>query len=122
MYRILLVEDCDMFRNSLVEVLRSHFPSARIEEASDGRTALSRVAMVAPDVVFLDIQLPGENGLEVAKMIKKAHSLSTIVMLTGYDLPEYRCAAREAGADYFVAKHTTSAEGIVELAAAILRQ
>lgn len=121
MCRILLVEDCDMFRNSLVEVLRSHFPSARIDEASDGRTALSRVATVAPDVVFLDIQLPGENGLEVAKMIKKAYSLSTIVMLTGYDLPEYRCAAREAGADYFVAKDTTSAEGIVALAATILQ-
>ena len=52
----------------------------------------------------MDIRLPGENGLELTKKIKMSYPDIIIVILTSYDLPEYRQAARESKADYFVTK------------------
>jgi len=52
----------------------------------------------------MDIRLPGENGLELTKKIKKNYPDITVVIVTSYDLPEYREAARESMADYFVPK------------------
>ena len=57
-----------------------------------------------PDIVFMDIQLPGENGLELTKKIKMIYPDVTVIILTGYDLPEYRQAARQSEADHFVSK------------------
>jgi len=57
-----------------------------------------------PKIVSMGIRLPGENGLELTKKIKKNYPDIIIVILTSYDLHEYRQAARESMADYFVLK------------------
>jgi DNA-binding NarL/FixJ family response regulator len=55
-------------------------------------------------MIFMDINLPGENGLEATRKIKARHEHTLIVILTGHDIPEYRQQAFRNGADYFISK------------------
>ncbi len=104
MFNALLVEDNIAFRNSLSDILLSYFPLIGVDEAADGGEALSKVECLRPDIVFMDIQLPGENGLEVTKKIKLVYDYIVIVILTSYNLPEYRQEAFRNGADCFLSK------------------
>ena len=103
-YKTLFVEDSVTFRQMLKESLCSRFPTMEIEEEPDGRDLLNKIDSFHPKIIFMDIRLPGENGLELTKKIKKNYPDITVVILTSYDLPEYREAARESMADYFVPK------------------
>jgi DNA-binding NarL/FixJ family response regulator len=78
-----------------------------IEEEPDGRDLINKIDSFHPKIVFMDIRLPGENGLELTKKIKKHYPGIIIIILTSYDLPEYRQAARESMADYFVPKSSS---------------
>jgi DNA-binding NarL/FixJ family response regulator len=86
-----------------------------IEEAGDGIEALRKVHTLLPDLVFMNIGLPGESGIEVTKRIKKDFPGITVVILTSYDLPEYRNAAFECGATYFITKDSLIWEEIEAL-------
>jgi len=90
------------------------------DEARDGKEALQKVDAYHPDIIFMDIRLPGENGLEVTKKIRRSHCQATIIIFTSYDLPEYREAARTNGADYFMSKHSSTTEEILALVDSIL--
>jgi len=103
-YKTLIVEDSVTFRQMLKESLYSQFPTMEIEEAPDGRDLFKKIDSFHPKIVFMDIRLPGENGLELTKKIKTNYPDITVVIVTSYDLPEYREAARESMADYFVPK------------------
>ena len=114
MFTTLLVEEDVSFRQALSDVLLSYFPLINVDEASDGREALSKVEYRRPNLIFMDIQLPGENGLEVAKQIKRVYDDIVIVILTINDLPGYRLQAFQNGADYFLSKADGSCmEGIL---------
>ena len=104
MCKTLIVEDSVTFRQVLKESLYSQFPTMEIEEAPDGRDLFNKIESFHPKIVFMDIRLPGENGLELTKRIKMNYPDIIMVILTNYDLPEYREAARESMADYFVPK------------------
>lgn len=104
----MIVEDSAPFRQSLKRVLGARFPSMKLEEAGSGEQALKKVRALCPDLIFMDIELPGKNGLEVTKRIKADHPGMTIIILTHYDLPEYREAARQSGADHFLTKDTST--------------
>ena len=106
MIRALLVEDSESFRGSLKEMLHSRYSSMSISEAANGKEALREVRDSPPDLIFMDIRLPGENGLSLTRKIKTDHPNITIVILTSYDLPEYREAAFQYEADYFIAKNS----------------
>ena len=80
------------------------FPLIGVDEAGDGREALSKVEYQRPELIFMDIQLSGENGLEVTKEIKRVYANILIVILTSSDLPKYRQQAFRNGADYFLSK------------------
>jgi two-component system response regulator YesN len=104
MVRILIVEDDVSLRQSLKDILHLQFPLMMIEEAAEGNEALRKVGTFLPDLIFMDIKLPGKSGLYLTKKIKKDHPEIIIVILTCYDSPEYRDAAFECGADRFIAK------------------
>jgi len=104
MFNTLLVEDNVSYRQTLADVLLVHFPLIGVDEAGDGRESLSKVEYLRPDLIFMDIQLPGENGLNVTREIKRVYDDIVIVILTGSDLPEYRQQAFHNGADYFLSK------------------
>jgi DNA-binding NarL/FixJ family response regulator len=114
-FRILIVDDNDFFRQTLKETLQASFPTIAIDEAADGGKALQKVDAFPPDLIFMDIQLPGENGLKLTKKIKATHPNITILILTTYDLPEYREAAPQYRADRFLDKTSLNQMGLEEL-------
>jgi DNA-binding NarL/FixJ family response regulator len=104
MCKTLIVEDNATFRQMFKESLCFRFPTMEIEEEPDGRNLFNRLDSIHPKIVFMDIRLPGDNGLELTKKIIRKYPDIIIVISTSYDLPEYRQAARESMADFFVPK------------------
>jgi len=104
MERILIVEDNAFFLQFLKETLHSRFPSVDILEAANGEEALQKIRTFPPDAIFMDLRLPGENGLELTKKIKAQYPNIIVVILTNYDLPEYREAAYQCRANHFLPK------------------
>ncbi len=121
-FRTLIVEDNPLFRQTILEILRNRFPSMILEEAGDGKAALQKIEKEMPDLIFMDIKLPGENGLHLTEHIKKKYPQVTIVILTSYDWPEYREAAFKFGANYFMMKGSSTNREIVELIESIFTQ
>ncbi len=103
-FRILLVDNDDPFRQILKTALRVSLPTIAIDEAAGGGEALQKVDTFLPDLIFMDIRLPGEDGLKLTKKIKATHPNITILILSSYDKPEYREAALRFGADRFLVK------------------
>jgi DNA-binding NarL/FixJ family response regulator len=120
MYRTLIVEDSAFYRQLLKEALHSRFPSMDIFEAVDGEEALREIHAHFPDLIFMDIKLPGESGLELTKKIKTQYPDIIIIILTAYDIPEYREAAYQYNANYFLSKGSASKEDILILVESIL--
>jgi CheY-like chemotaxis protein len=104
MKRILIVEDNAFFLQFLKETLHARLPSIDILEAANGEEALQKIKTLPPDAIFMDLRLPGANGLELTQKIKAQYPNIIIVILTNYDLPEYREAAVQSGADHFLSK------------------
>ena len=114
-FKVMLVEDDDGFRRSLAGVLRSRFPSMVLDEAANGTEAMEKVNSFLPQLIFMDIKLPGQNGLEITRRIKALHPDINVVFLTSYDYPEYREAARECGAHCFLSKASSTSEQIQDV-------
>jgi two-component system response regulator YesN len=103
MCRALIVEENLIFREAFRTELLHRFPFILIQEAKDGREAMEKIHLTPPSLIFMDICLPGLNGLELVQKIKKEFPRIRIAMLTGYNFPQYRQAASQYGADrYFV--------------------
>lgn len=120
MLKTLIVEDSVFYRQLLKEALHSRFPSMEIFEAAEGEEALRKIKNCLPRLVFMDIKLAGESGLELTKKIKTQYPNIIIIILTAYDIPEYREAAVQANANYFLSKGSSSKEGILKLVESIL--
>ena len=101
---IMVVEDNELLRNILTDMLSSSFDEISVSEASEGGTVLKKIEQTPPDVIVMDIQLPGMNGIELTRRIKKEYPDIEIIIYTDYDQPEYRKAGSEAGAEYFLSK------------------
>ena len=91
-----------------------------ISEAENGEEALQKVSSLPPDLIFMDIKLPGQNGLVLTAKIKAKYPNVTVIILTSYDTQEYREAATQAKADYFLSKGSSTREGILTLVKSIL--
>ncbi len=103
----MLVEDNEAFRDSLKTILSYRYPLMQLIEAGDGKEALRKIDISPPDLVFMDIHLPDENGLELTQMLKTRHPNVVVVILSNYDIQEYRETAYRNGADYFVSKDSS---------------
>jgi CheY-like chemotaxis protein len=117
--KVLIVEDSTLFRKLFKETLHDRFPSIKIYEAVDGEGALVQVETFRPNLIFMDIRLPGENGLELTKKVKARYPSIIVIILTGYDLPEYRESSSRY-ADYFFSKDSATTEDIFTLVESIL--
>jgi DNA-binding NarL/FixJ family response regulator len=114
-FRILIVDDNVFFRKALMERLQMSFPAVAINEVADGGEVLREVDAFLPDLIFMDIKLSGENGLELTKKIKAAHPNISILIITSYDLFEYRDAASRYGANRFLDKASFNWRELEEL-------
>jgi DNA-binding NarL/FixJ family response regulator len=100
----MIVEDHIAFREMFKGDLLSQFPSMEVIEAGNGEEAFKKLASYPIDLIFMDIRLPGESGLELTRKIKANYKDVTIAMLTSYDSAEYREAAARCGADCYITK------------------
>ena len=116
----MVVEDSPSFREIIKFNLRDQFPSMEIIEAADGAEAFRRIDYDPPNLIFMDIGLPGENGLELTRKIKADHPEVIIIILTSHDSPEYREAAIRYKADYFFSKEALLNDGVFTLVKSIL--
>ena len=115
MLKTLIVDDSATFLKTFKGALCEHFPFMLIEEALDATEALQKIKAFLPDLIFMDIRLPGESGLELTRRIKTSHPEIAIIILTAYDLREYREAAYDGGADAFIPKSSLNLADIAAL-------
>ncbi len=106
MLRVLIVEDNRIFREAFKKGLLDYFPSVVIEEATSGEEAFQKIKEGLPNLIFVDIHLPGVNGLQLTQNVKKDFPHVNVAILTDYDFPEYRQAAVQFGADRFFVKNS----------------
>jgi DNA-binding NarL/FixJ family response regulator len=114
MTHTLIVEDNASFRETLKSILIESFPSMTVTEAADGQRALMEIESRAPELIFMDIRLPGENGIQLTRKIQAAHPATIIVIISNCDTIEYQEAALEAGAKAFVSKASSAPMDIVD--------
>ena len=104
--RVLLADDQTLVRSGFRELLERTDGIEVIGEASDGAAAVERARADPPDVVLMDIRMPGMDGLEATRKIAADRNLSDVrvIMLTTFDLDEYVFEALRAGASGFLLK------------------
>jgi len=122
MFTTMLVEDSLSFRQLVKDNLQNQFPSVDIIETKDGTEALQKIDSHPPNLIFMDIRLPGENGLELTKKIKTGRPDIIIIILTSHDSLEYQEVATRNRANYFLSKDSTGGSEISTLVRAILSE
>jgi DNA-binding NarL/FixJ family response regulator len=110
--RVLLVDDQDLVRQGLRLILELAGLDV-VGEARDGAEALAAVAEHDPDVVLMDLRMPGMDGIEATRRITAAHPGVRVLALTTFDLDEHVVDAVRAGAVGFLLKDVTG-DGLVE--------
>ena len=121
-FRVLIVEDSDLFREILRGALNARFPHVEVLEADDLAQARNLIRGMAPNLVFLDIQLPGGNGLSLAPEVFAADPRAALLVCTTHNLPEYREAAFAGGATHFVPKGDLGMGELMGLVAEVLEE
>jgi CheY-like chemotaxis protein len=119
-FKILVVEDGPFFRELFKLTLQNRFPTVEIYEAVDGEQAFRKVETLHPNLIFMDIRLPGENGLELTRKIKASHAGIMAIVFTSFDLTECRRATERYKADYFLPKGSPAIKELFPLIDSIL--
>jgi DNA-binding NarL/FixJ family response regulator len=104
--RVLLVDDQELVRYGLRLVVDSAPGLVVVGEASDGGQAVTSAARLRPDVVLMDVRMPGVGGVEATRLITGSVPGARVLVLTTYDLDAAAFAALEAGASGFLLKDT----------------
>ncbi len=110
MTSVLLVDDQALLRMGFRLVLEAEADLEVVGEAGDGRVAVEQVAALRPDVVLMDVRMPGMNGIEATERIVAEHPGTRVLILTTFDLDEYAFAGLRAGASGFLLKDAGPAE------------
>jgi DNA-binding NarL/FixJ family response regulator len=101
---ILLADDCESWRHLVCSMVKNEHGLKIICEASDGPEAVQKAEKLRPDLILLDIGLPGINGIEAARRIRQVSPNSEIVFLTMDNSPDVAQAVLSTGAQGFVHK------------------
>jgi len=113
--RLLLVDDHALFREGLISLLSYQDDFTVVGEAEDAESALDRARALEPDIVLMDIELPGENGVTATQQLKMELPDLTIVMLTVHDDSQTLFEAIKAGAQGYLVKNVRSRELLEQL-------
>jgi DNA-binding NarL/FixJ family response regulator len=117
---ILLVDSHRVFRRMVREVIARHCPGITVIEALDREDALRKLKRHRPGLIFTDIDIRGCRVLDLLQRMRRVHPDGVIVVLTSYDLPEYREAALACGAHHFISKSASNGSTIVNIVEAEL--
>ena len=113
--RLVLADDHEVTRTGFVSLLAGHPQFEVVGQASDGLQAVALCEQLLPDIVILDIRMPGLNGLGAARLLQQRLPAVKVVMFTMDDSPEYLEAAMNAGAVGYLLKDASRAEVIQAL-------
>jgi DNA-binding NarL/FixJ family response regulator len=113
--RVLLVDDDDLMRAGLTAVLSSDETIDVVGEAPDGRAAVERAIEVRPDVVLMDVRMPGLDGIAATRELLAVSPDVKVVVLTTFEQDDYIFGALSAGASGFLLKRTRPEELIAAI-------
>lgn len=102
--RILVVDDDAAFRQRVKAFFAREADMEVVAEASDGEEAIRKAQELKPDVVLMDVRMPGLNGVTATRKLREEMPEVKVIMLSVFDLPEYREAAMVSGASGYVVK------------------
>jgi DNA-binding NarL/FixJ family response regulator len=108
--RVVLADDQDLIRGGLRAILDAEDDIAVVAEAADGAAAARAAAAHAADVVLMDVQMPGSDGLDGTRRVLQARPQCRVLVLAMFDLDEYVFGALRAGASGFLLKTTPPGE------------
>jgi DNA-binding NarL/FixJ family response regulator len=114
-WRLLLVDDHALFREGLAGLFAYQDDFKVVGEASDADSAVAQMAQLKPDIVLMDIDMPGEDGISTTRRIKAEFPDVTVVMLTVHDATDKLLDAIKAGAQGYLVKNIRSAELLDQL-------
>jgi two-component system chemotaxis response regulator CheY len=118
---ILIVDDNDVIRRALRGLIRHDEGLEVIGEAASGESALQSIKAEEPDLVCLDVVMPGMDGLAVLKTIREEHPRVKVVIITGQATSDVVAQARELGAKGFVVKPFNGAKVLATIRAALVQ-
>ncbi|MFF7356943.1 response regulator [Streptomyces filipinensis] len=108
--RILIADDEALLRMAFSTVLEAQPDMAPVGEAADGIQAIHLAQELRPDVVLMDVRMPGTDGIEATRQVIRISPRSRVLVLTTFDLDEYAFAGLNAGASGFLLKNTRPEE------------
>jgi DNA-binding NarL/FixJ family response regulator len=108
--RILLVDDQELLRMGFRMVLEAQDGLEVVGEAGDGAEAVALARKLEPDVVLMDVRMPGMDGVQATRALVEGGSRAHVIILTTFDLDEYAHAALRAGASGFLLKDAPTAD------------
>jgi DNA-binding NarL/FixJ family response regulator len=108
--RVLLVDDQSLVRMGFRMILEAETDLTVVGEAGDGAAAVSMTAALRPDVVLMDVRMPGVDGIDATAAITAAAGPAKVLILTTYDLDRYVYAGLRAGASGFLLKDAPPAD------------
>jgi len=107
---ILITDDHANVRRGLREILFDAFPGALFSEASNGDEVLNQLVLSPPDILLLDINMPGRSGFEVLKDVKRIYPQIPVIMVSVQAESQYALRCLRAGAAEYVNKNSASEE------------
>ena len=108
MKKILLIDDEINVRNSIKRILKDKLPDITVIDCGEGNTALNMTKHHQPDLILLDVKMPGLNGLQVLKLLKNNENRNVrgipVLMITGVGNQEIMFQAKNMGAEDYIVK------------------
>ncbi|MCA1648264.1 MAG: response regulator transcription factor [Chloroflexi bacterium] len=114
-WRLLLVDDHALFREGLAGLFAYQDDFMLVGEAGDAETALAQTAALRPDIVLMDIDMPGEDGIATTRRLKSEFPDVTVIMLTVHDATDKLLETIKAGAQGYLVKNIRSTELLDQL-------
>lgn len=108
MTKILVADDHNILRESLVKLLSSHFPEAILGEAENSSAVMELVHKENWDILILDLNMPGRNGLDIIKDVKDYRPGISIIVLSMYPVDQFAFRVIKAGASAYLTKSVSS--------------
>jgi DNA-binding NarL/FixJ family response regulator len=118
---VLIVDPSPIFRRTLKSVIQTSEAGVDVHEADSADQAAQVLNREPPDVIFIDIALPGHKGIEFIRTMKEVVPESYVVVLTSHDSEEHEAASIQKGADYFLSKDRSGGLQLVHVINTVMR-
>lgn len=109
-YLILFADDNQSFSNTLINFVRNRVKNADIVYTNKGEELLRLTSETIPDLIILDINMPGLSGFQITQKLKRDYPFIPVIILTNYDENEYRTEAKRVMADAYILKRNLITE------------